>query len=41
MNIIPYPKKISESSTEIKYRAIKEKPAVGDARVEKAIGKLP
>ena len=41
MNIIPYPKKISESSTEIKYRAIKEKPAVGDARVEKALGKLP
>ena len=40
MNIIPYPKKVSESNTEIKYRTIREKPAFDDVRIDKALDKL-
>lgn len=40
MNIVPYPKKITESSTTVSYRHIKSKPLTGDARLDKALDML-
>lgn len=40
MNIVPYPKKITEDKTPVSYRSFKSKPHMNDSRLDKTLDNL-